>query len=52
VGYTVSGVPMVLDGTGVRAFCSEEDGVVRVDPSGVCSTTEAGILKFNPLNQN
>lgn len=51
VGYTVAAVPMVLNGTGVRAFCSQEDGVVRVDPAGVCSTTEAGILKFNPLNQ-
>jgi hypothetical protein len=25
--------------------------VVRVDPAGVCSTTEANILTFNPLNQ-
>jgi hypothetical protein len=25
--------------------------VVRVDPLGVCSNTEAGILAFNPLNQ-
>jgi len=25
--------------------------VVRVDPAGVCSNTEAGILTFNPLNQ-
>jgi len=25
--------------------------VVRVDPAGVCSNTEAGVLTFNPLNQ-
>jgi len=25
--------------------------VIRVDPAGVCSSTEAGILVFNPLNQ-
>ena len=37
--------------TGVRAFCAEQDAVVRVDPAGVCSNTEAGILTFNPLNQ-
>jgi len=51
VGYTVVAVPMVLNGTGVRAFCAEQDAVVRVDPAGVCANTEAGILVFNPLNQ-
>jgi hypothetical protein len=25
--------------------------VVRVDPAGACSNTEAGVLTFNPLNQ-
>jgi hypothetical protein len=25
--------------------------VVRVDPAGACSKTEAGVLTFNPLNQ-
>jgi type IV pilus assembly protein PilA len=51
VGYTVVGVPLTLNTTGVRAFCSEQDAVVRVDPAGVCSNTEAGILTFSPLNQ-
>jgi len=51
VGYTVLAVPMILNQTGVRAFCAEQDAVVRVDPAGVCSNTEAGILTFNPLNQ-
>jgi type IV pilus assembly protein PilA len=51
VGYTVVAVPMVLNTTGVRAFCTEQDAVVRVDPAGICSNTEAGILTFNPLNQ-
>lgn len=51
VGYTILAVPLVLNGTGVRAFCAEQDSVVRVDPAGVCSNTEAGILVFNPLNQ-
>jgi len=51
VGYTILAVPMILNQTGVRAFCAEQDAVVRVDPAGVCSNTEAGILTFNPLNQ-
>ncbi len=51
VGYTVKAVPITINQTGIRGFCSEEDAVVRVDPAGVCSTTEAGILTFNPLNQ-
>jgi hypothetical protein len=32
-------------------FCAEEDAVVRVDPAGACSNTEAGIRIFNPLYQ-
>jgi prepilin-type N-terminal cleavage/methylation domain-containing protein len=50
-GYTVKGVPNTINQTGIRGFCAEEDAVVRVDPAGVCSTTEAGVLTFNPLNQ-
>jgi prepilin-type N-terminal cleavage/methylation domain-containing protein len=50
-GYTVKGVPNTINQTGIRGFCAEEDAVVRVDPAGVCSVTEAGILTFNPLNQ-
>jgi prepilin-type N-terminal cleavage/methylation domain-containing protein len=50
-GYTVKGVPNTINQTGIRGFCAEEDAVVRVDPAGVCSATEAGILVFNPLNQ-
>ena len=51
VGYTVAAVPITINQTGIRAFCAEEDAVVRVDPAGVCSLTEAGVLTFNPLNQ-
>jgi len=51
IGYTIQASPMTLNQTGVRGFCSEEDAVVRVDPAGKCSNTEAGILTFNPLNQ-
>ena len=49
IGYTAQASPMTLDQTGVRGFCSEEDGVVRVDAAGKCSNTEAGILGFPPL---
>lgn len=48
-GYTMQAVPMHLDVTGVRGFCSEEDGVVRVDPAGICSNTESGILSFTAV---
>jgi len=51
VGYTVKAVPNSIGQTGQRGFCSEEDAVVRWDPAGVCSNTEAGILTFAPLNQ-
>ena len=51
VGYTVVAAPITINQTGIRAFCAEEDAVVRVDPAGVCSNTEAGVLTFNPLNQ-
>jgi type IV pilus assembly protein PilA len=51
VGYTVLAVPLILNKTGIRAFCAEQDAVVRVDPNGACSNTEAGVLGFSPLNQ-
>jgi prepilin-type N-terminal cleavage/methylation domain-containing protein len=50
-GYTVVAVPLSINQTGIRGFCAEEDAVVRVDPAGACSNTEAGVLTFNPLNQ-
>jgi type IV pilus assembly protein PilA len=51
VGYTIQAQPAQINQTGVKGFCAEEDAVVRVDPAGVCSNAEAGILVFNPLNQ-
>lgn len=51
IGYTILAAPITINQTGIRAFCAEEDAVIRVDPAGVCSNTEAGILVFNPLNQ-
>jgi type IV pilus assembly protein PilA len=51
VGYAVQAQPITINQTGIRAFCAVEDGVVRVDPAGVCSNTEAGVMAFAPLNQ-
>ena len=50
-GYTTLAKPNAANQTGIRAFCGEEDGVVRVDPAGACSSVEATMLTFNPLNQ-
>ena len=51
VGFGAQGSPITVNQTGIRGFCSTEDGVVRVDPTGTCSTAEATILGFQPLNQ-
>jgi type IV pilus assembly protein PilA len=51
VGYVVNAQPITINQTGIRAFCAEEDAVVRVDPAGICGTTEASVLTFSPLNQ-
>ena len=51
IGYTILAAPIAINQTGIRAFCAEEDAIIRVDPVGSCSNTEAGILTFNPLNQ-
>ena len=51
VGYTMQATPITINQTGIRGFCAEEDAVVRWDPDGKCSNTEAGVLGFAPLNQ-
>ena len=33
--FVVSGVPVTVGQTGQRAFCSDESGVVRFDPTGL-----------------
>ena len=50
-GYTIQATPLTINQTGIRAFCAMEDAVIRVDPAGKCSNTEAGVVAFNPLNQ-
>jgi type IV pilus assembly protein PilA len=51
IGYTVLAKPLVANQTGIKAFCAEEDAVLRADAAGACSSAEATILTFNPLNQ-
>jgi type IV pilus assembly protein PilA len=51
IGYTVLATPLSPNQTGIKAFCAEEDAVLRADPLGACSNAEATVLTFNPLNQ-
>ena len=50
VSYWVSGKPVTANQTGIRAFCSFEDAVVRADPAGVGGTSAATCGAFTPLN--
>ena len=51
VSYFASGVPVTVNQTGIRSFCSFEDAVVRVQPTGAAITTEANCQGLLPLNQ-
>ncbi|HEV3511862.1 MAG TPA: hypothetical protein VGS05_09180 [Candidatus Sulfotelmatobacter sp.] len=50
LGYTILAVPLSINQTDIKAFCAEEDAVVRVNLARACSNAEATILTFNPLN--
>lgn len=48
--YVASGVPAVLSQTGVRGFCSNEDGVIRWTASGSAQvTTTAACAAYTSL---
>jgi len=49
--YYATAVPVSLNQTGVRSFCSFEDGVVRVQPSGAAIASEPACQALLPLNQ-
>jgi len=51
VQYYATAVPTVLNQTGVRSFCSFEDAVIRVQPSGAAIGSEAACQALSPLNQ-
>jgi type IV pilus assembly protein PilA len=51
VQYYATGVPTVVNQTGIRSFCSFEDAVVRVQPSGAGIASEAACQSLLPLSQ-
>ena len=51
VSYYANAKPVTLNQTGIRAFCSFTDAVVRVDPTGAGITSVAGCQALLPLNQ-
>jgi hypothetical protein len=49
--YYATAVPVTLNQTGIRSFCSFEDAVVRVQPTGAAIGAEATCQGLLPLNQ-
>jgi type IV pilus assembly protein PilA len=49
VSYVANAKPVTANQTGVRAFCSYADAVVRADPAGAGGTTVAACGAFAPL---
>jgi type IV pilus assembly protein PilA len=49
--YYATATPVTENQTGIRAFCSFEDAVVRVQPTGVTPASEAACQALLPLNQ-
>jgi hypothetical protein len=49
--YYTTAVPVTLDQTGTRSFCSFEDAVVRVQPTGAAIGAESACQALGPLNQ-
>ena len=49
--YFATAVPITLNQTGIRSFCSFEDAVIRVQPAGGGIGSEAACQALLPLNQ-
>jgi type IV pilus assembly protein PilA len=49
--YFATAVPVTLNQTGIRSFCSFEDAVIRVQPTGAAIASEAACEALLPLNQ-
>jgi len=49
--YFATGTPITLNQTGIRSFCSFEDAVIRVQPTGGAISSEAACQSLLPLNQ-
>jgi prepilin-type N-terminal cleavage/methylation domain-containing protein len=50
ISYIASGVPVTLNQTGIRSFCSFTDAVVRAQPTGAAIGTVAACQALSPLN--
>ena len=51
ISYYVTAVPVTVNQSGTRSFCSFEDAVIRVQPSGAAIPSEAACEALLPLNQ-
>jgi type IV pilus assembly protein PilA len=51
VQYYATAVPVAVNQTGIRSFCSFEDAVIRVQPTGAGIPSEAACEALLPLNQ-
>jgi prepilin-type N-terminal cleavage/methylation domain-containing protein len=49
--YFATAVPVTLNQTGIRSFCSFEDAVIRVQPTGAAMASQAACEALLPLNQ-
>jgi type IV pilus assembly protein PilA len=49
--YYATATPVTLNQTGIRSFCSFEDAVVRVQPTGAAIGAESACQALLPLNQ-
>jgi type IV pilus assembly protein PilA len=47
--YFATGVPLALNQSGTRSFCSYSDAVVRVQPTGAAIASSAACLALTPL---
>jgi type IV pilus assembly protein PilA len=50
VSYEASAVPVTVNQTGIRSFCSFEDAVVRAQPSGAPIASVLACQPLSPLN--
>ena len=51
VSYLAAAVPVTVNQTGIRSFCSFEDAVVRVQPTGAAIASVGACQGLLPLNQ-
>lgn len=51
VTYYVTAVPVTLDETGTRSFCSFQDAVIRVQPTGAAIASYAACESLGPLTE-